>query len=102
MELKPMVNGGMPTGPCKPDYPCWIPGTGFRVVVDEHSTCAVDDTYEAKLNCDDQLGSLLMFCTETRQPQVYVYQQVAPVSLTGSGILMLTAVLALWSRRRKC
>ncbi|MBK4216112.1 hypothetical protein JJJ17_09260 [Paracoccus caeni] len=29
---------------CTPNYPCWIPGTGFRPVMDTASACAIDDT----------------------------------------------------------
>lgn len=29
---------------CTPDYPCWIPGIGFRVVEVTSTACAINDT----------------------------------------------------------
>ncbi|MBK4215805.1 hypothetical protein JJJ17_07705 [Paracoccus caeni] len=34
--MKPLI--------CTSDYPCWIPGTGFRVVEVTATTCAIEDT----------------------------------------------------------
>ena len=34
---------GVPTGPCRPDGPCWIAGTGFRPVILTDAACVVDD-----------------------------------------------------------
>ena len=96
-----MLYGGIDTGPCSPDYPCWIPGMGFRVVDSIGTTCAILDSYESKFTCEDNLGILLMSCgTEQQEQTVYYHNEVAPVGLEASLIYLAVAAAMLLRFRR--
>ena len=88
---------GIDPVPCTDDYPCWILGTGYRVVQDTTYSCAIDDSYEGKVDCNSNLG-VLMLCPETKTETQYIPPSVdvAAVPLGGALDYMLVCIL-LWA-----